>query len=82
MFHIEDSAPTFVTESGVEKVNFNKLQLIYKSIVFLQTLQKFEYPMKKDPAVQQMLAAVKDVVMDENEGMQLSYKYEPKAAKQ
>jgi son of sevenless-like protein len=85
LFHIEDSAPTFVTEPvdgvEVEKINFNKLHLIWKSVSFLQTLQKFDYPTKKDPSVQKMLSSVKDTVADENEGMSLSYKYEAKATK-
>ena len=79
LFHIEDSSPTFVIEGNVEKVNFNKIGLIWKSVAFLQTLQKYEYQTKKEPNVQKMLADVRRHVMDENEGMSLSYKYEPKA---
>jgi hypothetical protein len=79
LFHIEDSAPTFVEEDGLEKVNFNKMSLIFKSVSFLQTLQKYEYMIQKNVQVQLMLADVKRQVADENEGMQLSYKYEAKS---
>ncbi len=81
LFHIEDSSPTFVAEDNVEKVNFSKLALIWKSVSFLQTLQKYEYVTRKDPLIQKMLANVKTHVADDNEAMTLSYKYEPKLAK-
>lgn len=70
-----------LSEPDGEKINFNKLSIVWNSVAFLHTLQKYEYLFKHDPLLQKVLADVKLTVADENEGFSLSYKYEPKPEK-
>ncbi len=74
MFHLEDASPTFVED----RINFNKLSLVWQGVSFLHTLQKYEFTIKPDPTLQKVLSDVRFTVADEKEGWALSYKYEPK----